>query len=320
MTTGDLHFRKRELFRMLRYQPHPGQVLVHRSVASRRVLACGTRWGKSTCGAMECIAALVEPRESALGWVVAPTLELTRRTFERVVRTIRASFENRIIEYSPREHCISVRNLGGGVSELKAKTADRPDGLLGEGIDFLVIDEAANVREGVWDEYLAPRLIDRKGWSLIISTPRGQGWFQREFRRAKRDPDYERWQAPTSENPRIDLALIEAERGRLDADTFAQQYEGRFTGPPEPCPVCHGPSPRAEGCTVRLNDDPVLKCSECGMPVDKRGFTLVKLTEDGKMRFSVARLICPDPTPEEMAGFEDWTDAVQRFERDPRAA
>jgi hypothetical protein len=70
MTTkpNEVRLRKRELFRKLGYEPHPVQALVHRSRAKRRVLACGTRLGKSTCGAMECVAALLEPCESALGW------------------------------------------------------------------------------------------------------------------------------------------------------------------------------------------------------------------------------------------------------------
>jgi len=52
-------------------------------------------------------------------------------------------------------------------------SADRPDGLLGEAIHFLIVDEAAAVRDNVWDEYLAPRLIDRDGWALLVSTPHG---------------------------------------------------------------------------------------------------------------------------------------------------
>jgi hypothetical protein len=64
------------LFEDLSYTPHPGQLLVHRSRARFRVLACGTRWGKSTCAAMEAVAALLEPRERAVGWLVAPTYEV----------------------------------------------------------------------------------------------------------------------------------------------------------------------------------------------------------------------------------------------------
>jgi hypothetical protein len=36
--------RRRELFSLLGYEPHAGQLLVHRSKARNRTLACGTRW------------------------------------------------------------------------------------------------------------------------------------------------------------------------------------------------------------------------------------------------------------------------------------
>ena len=53
-------YSKPSLFRALGYRPHPGQVLVHRSEAQRRVLACGVRWGKSMLAAHEGIASAMK--------------------------------------------------------------------------------------------------------------------------------------------------------------------------------------------------------------------------------------------------------------------
>jgi hypothetical protein len=150
------------------YAPHPGQLLVHRSRASRRVLACGTRFGKSTCAAMEAVAALMEPRDPALGWLVSGTYDLTDRIFKRVVQAIESHFPHRIKLFDPRNHRLVVINFGGGESELRAKSADRPQSLLGEALDFLVVDECASMRDDTWNECLAPRLIDRNGWALLI--------------------------------------------------------------------------------------------------------------------------------------------------------
>jgi site-specific recombinase XerC len=60
---------KRRLFQMLGYTPHPGQVPIHRSTASRRIVACGVRWGKTKCAAMEGLAAALMPRNRSFGWV-----------------------------------------------------------------------------------------------------------------------------------------------------------------------------------------------------------------------------------------------------------
>ena len=48
---------KAAFFKSLGYEPHEGQLRVHLSKASRRVLCCGARWGKSLCGAVEGLAA-----------------------------------------------------------------------------------------------------------------------------------------------------------------------------------------------------------------------------------------------------------------------
>ena len=77
-----------------------------------------------------------------------------------------------------------IRNLGGGLSEIRAKTADNPVSLLGEGLDWLIVDEAAQLKPAIWNSFLSQRLIDKQGWALLISTPRGKGWFYDAWLRA----------------------------------------------------------------------------------------------------------------------------------------
>jgi Terminase large subunit, T4likevirus-type, N-terminal len=272
---------KEALFADLGYCPHAGQLRVHRSKARHRVLACGARWGKSTAAAMEAVAELLLPRESGLGWLVAPTYDLTRRIHDRVVMLIQERLVHRIQNYRPREHTISVTNLGGGISVLTAKSADQPVSLLGEGLDFLIVDEAAQLADYVWEDHLSPRLLDRKGSSLCLSTPQGGGWFYEAFKRGQkgRDPEYESWRAPSWENPHLDRAVIEAERGRLPAEKFAQQYEAEFLGVPgEPCETCGGPRPEnPEMITMPEGKDEkdLSTCPRCGMYVDESGRCIV---------------------------------------------
>ena len=190
-TTGSgLRVSKRELFQEIGYTPHSGQVLVHRSQAPRRVLACGVRWGKSTALAMECVAALLAPAESSLGWIVSPTFDITDLVFQRVRDVIEQHFEHRIVELVPRERRILLRNLGGGVSEVRGKSADSTSSLLGAGLDWLVVDEAARLHDEVWEGFLCQRLVDRQGWALVASTPRGtQSWFYREWKLGQKGRD-----------------------------------------------------------------------------------------------------------------------------------
>src|SRR5262252_4325793 len=97
-------FDKLAFFEDLGYEPHPGQLLVHRSGKKRRVVASGARWGKSTCAAWDVIAGLVEPRDEARAWLVAPTYELTQKVWRQVVRVFTEEIPHRIRVLEPREH------------------------------------------------------------------------------------------------------------------------------------------------------------------------------------------------------------------------
>ena len=216
-------------FKDLQYTPHPGQLEIHRSTASRRIVACGVRWGKTLCAAMEGLVAAMEPKERSFGWVVAPTYELADKVFRELVVLTAEHLRHRIISLKEGERRIILRNMAGGLSEIRGKSADNPVSLLGEGLDWVIVDEAARLKPMIWESHLSQRLIDKKGWALLISTPRGKGWMFSLFKRGKGDdPDYESWNYPSWNNPHLDAATIEEERGRLPERVFRQEYQGEF--------------------------------------------------------------------------------------------
>ena len=123
---------------------------------------------------------------------------------------------HRIVTLRESEKRLVLRNIGGGSSEVRAKSADNPVSLLGEGLDWVIVDEAAQLRPMIWQSYISQRLIDRKGWALLISTPRGKGYLYDLFRRGQSgDPDYRSWNWPSWSNPHLDREVIERERNRL---------------------------------------------------------------------------------------------------------
>lgn len=272
-----LRLDKDALFSQLGYVPHAGQALVHASRAKRRVVACGTRFGKSVLATYEAVAFLLAPSDGALGWLVAPTYELTRRVYERVINVLYERMPHRVLTLDERQHVIRVANLGGGVSELRARSADKPAGLLGEALDFLIVDEADKVRDDVWDGYIAARLVDRDGTALLISTPSTvNAWFFKQFRRGKKDPDYQSFAMPTTSNPHISPDLVEAERARLDPDEFRCQYLGEFLGiDTTPCTTCGGPDRYARASISLTVPELPRYCADCGLIVHEDGTTAV---------------------------------------------
>jgi hypothetical protein len=69
--------------------------------------------------------------------------------------------------------------------------------VLGEGLDWLIVDEASRLKPAIWQGHLSQRLIDKHGWALLISTPKGKGYFYDLFRRGQgQDSDYQSWNMP----------------------------------------------------------------------------------------------------------------------------
>jgi hypothetical protein len=87
---------------------------------------------------------------------------------------------------------------GGGT--VQVRSADNPDALRGEGLDFVVVDECAYVAEAAWQEALRPALSDRLGRAMFISTPAGRNWFWRHYQRGLEGGDWQSWSFPTSDN------------------------------------------------------------------------------------------------------------------------
>jgi hypothetical protein len=225
---AEYRLSKKALFAMLGYKPHAGQVQVHKSAAPRRVLACGVRWGKTLAAAMEGLAAALQPADRSIGWVVAPTYDLADRVFREIQLHAVTHVRHRIVTMRDSDRRLVILNLGGGQSEIRAKSADNPVSLLGEGLDWLIVDEASRLKPTIWQSHLSQRLLDKKGWALLISTPKGKGYFFDLFHRAKQDPEFEAWNMPSWTNPMLDRSLIDAERERVPERVFRQEYGAEF--------------------------------------------------------------------------------------------
>ena len=142
-----------------------------------------------------------------------------------------------------------------------------------------------------------------------MSTPKGPGWFYRMYRRGQggRDPSYESWSSPSTTNPHLDAAAIEAERTRLPEQTFRQEYLGEFVGTQtEPCDLCLGPSPGPMGTVILQEGEDLPTCIECGRPTDAGGRTVVGIGPDGEPRLLVIVETgveeTPEPLPDALGG------------------
>jgi len=201
---------------------HDAQKEVHDSDARWKILCAGRRFGKSRLGVQMCMeVALAGGR----AWWVAPTFAISRVGW-RDIQAAAASF--------PEEMGVNIKvgdmqvdfNNGGFIG---VRSADNPQRLRGEGLDFLVMDEAAFVKEETWTEVLRPTLTERKGSALFISTPKGMdNWFYRLFERAENADDWQRFQFPSTANPLVEESEVQAAKTEIGSLVFAQEYEAKF--------------------------------------------------------------------------------------------
>ncbi|MEZ6017533.1 MAG: hypothetical protein R3F49_20660 [Planctomycetota bacterium] len=180
----------------------------------------------------EALLAALAPAESARGWIVTPTVATTRLVTDVLFDALRTHFPHRVLDFDERARRMTVQNLGGGTTEVAGRSADRPAALLGTSLDWLIVDEAARLKEEVWAAVLSQRLVDRDGWALLLSTPHGfDSWFREQVERGIRGEEgYASWVAPTRSNPAVHPAVIELEAARLTRHEFQAEYEARFIG------------------------------------------------------------------------------------------
>jgi predicted phage terminase large subunit-like protein len=106
------------------------------------------------------------------------------------------------------------------------RSADAPVSLLGDGLDGLVIDEAAFVDENTWN-LLRPALADKQGWAWFISTPRGYNWFYDLYQAAETRANWSAWQGPTTTATVTQTELDEL-REELHPNEYREQIDAEF--------------------------------------------------------------------------------------------
>jgi hypothetical protein len=185
------------------------------------VVTCGRRFGKTFLGCNEFVKFACEHPGALLAWV-APTYRQSKIAY----RLIKQALAQLIGHSSDSELLIELPNH----ARMMFCSSDNYDALRGNGIHFLVIDEAADVNEKAWTEVLRPCLSDTRGRALFLGTPKGRNYFYTLFQRGL-DPLYPDWAsftAPTAANPYIPREEIEAARQELPEMVFQQEYLAVF--------------------------------------------------------------------------------------------
>lgn len=200
---------------------HAGQALVAREARRFNVIACGRRWGKTTL-CLRLAAETALEREPA-GWF-APTY----KQLAPVWREVADALEPVTARRSEQEKRLQL--ITGGVIDFWS--LDEPDAARGRKYRRVVVDEAAHVKdlEHAWQNVIRPTLTDYAGDAFFPSTPFGRNFFWHLYQRGANPdhPEWGAWRFPTTENPHIPAADVEAARLELPERVYGQEYLGEF--------------------------------------------------------------------------------------------
>lgn len=190
-----------------------------------KVIRAGRRWGKTKLAARELILHALE-KPGSMNWWVANTYRNTRRGYREVLRQIPRELLAK--EPPPDTSNELIIRLKGG-STLEFYSGGNPDAMAGEGVDFVVVDEAALQPELVWNQIIRPTLMDTGGGAILISTPRGRNWFWKLWERGQREgTGWKSWHFTSYDSPYIEETEIADAKDSLPERLYRQEILAEF--------------------------------------------------------------------------------------------
>ena len=210
-----------------------GQWFVHQSTARFRALMAGRQSGKSLTGIAEIsIDAMAYPGH--INWWIAPSYKVKDRAWRGLLEFIPKAV---IRKKNETENKLILVNS----SEISVKSAEAPDALESEALNFAVCDEAGQWKEDAWARGIRPMFTATQGKAMLIGTPRGKNWFYRLWmmgwrtdcaacakdrtRCSLHDADYESFKWRSEDSPFSDAKDLAEAKRNLPSDIYKQEYE-----------------------------------------------------------------------------------------------
>ena len=199
------------------------QLEVFKAPQRFKVLVSGRRFGKTFLAICEMMKYATQTNKKI--WYVAPTYKQAKTICWADLKEVLSKF-NWIEDTNESDLSITIKQTG---SKIWLKGADNYDNLRGVGVDFLCLDEFADIPAKAWNEVLRASIADTLGKVLFLGTPRGFGnWAYDLFTREQLDKEWKSFKYTTLQGGIVGKEEIQQARKDLDIRTFRQEYEASF--------------------------------------------------------------------------------------------
>lgn len=207
---------------------HDAQKAIVRALDTRGIrtvtAVCGRRFGKTQVALAYAVKLLSEGRSTLwLGPVFRTILIAWKRAKKLLGPLVRAG----VVSFSE-----STMTLTWGAARIDFRSAEAGAGLRGEGgYALIVAEEAQDIPEDVFENVVRPMQLDAPGSKVLnIGTPKGtDDRFARAFRKGQdKVAGFASLAFPSSANPHLDAAEIDAAREDMSASAAARELDAKF--------------------------------------------------------------------------------------------
>ena len=171
--------------------------------------------GKSLMAVNLALYWILDKKNTKLAWV-APVYNQNRNIFDQIVEAARE-----LITSSNKMEMII--NFCNG-SSIKLLSADAPDSIRGFRFHYVIIDEAAFVKQLTIDQAILPTLNPNGKKCLLISTPKSRNHFYNWYMK----PEVYSMRFKLEDCPYINREVIDIAKKSLPHDIYLQEYEAQF--------------------------------------------------------------------------------------------
>lgn len=188
------------------------------------IIGCFGRQAGKSFTAMNLLLKWILEDNGSIGMWVSPVYSQAKKVFTELTNTIAGTGLTKSINKSE----LTITFINGSV--MYFRSGEREDTLRGYTLNYLIIDEAAYIKDEVWNTVLRPTVLVNGKKVLFISTPKGRNWFYNLAMRGYSDdyPQYRTFHATSFDTPYItEDELIEAKLS-LPETIYKQEILAEF--------------------------------------------------------------------------------------------
>jgi hypothetical protein len=187
------------------------------------ICTTGRQFGK-TFLAMNILLKWALEDNGSVSMFVAPVYSQSKKVFSELVSAIAGSG----LTLSVNKSELFISFINGSI--IYFRSGEREDSLRGYTLDYLILDEAAYQREGVWKTVLRPTVLVKGKKVLFISTPKGKNWFYEIANRGYSNdfPQYTTYHATSFDTPFISKEELDEAKLSLPENIYKQEILAEF--------------------------------------------------------------------------------------------